>query len=54
MDGLTAAGFVVERAATCPDSYAMGRDQAFGAIVMDLGLPGMEGIDALKRWRAWV
>lgn len=30
----------------------MAKDQTFDAIVLDLGLPGMEGIDVLKRWRA--
>ncbi len=52
VDGLTAAGFAVEHAETGLDGYAMGKDQTFDAIVLDLGLPGMEGIDILKRWRA--
>jgi two-component system OmpR family response regulator len=52
MDGLTTAGFAVERAQTGADGYLMGKDQSFDAVILDLGLPEMEGLDVLKRWRA--
>jgi two-component system OmpR family response regulator len=52
MDGLATAGFAVERAQTGADGYLMGKDQSFDAVILDLGLPEMEGLDVLKRWRA--
>lgn len=51
-DGLGAAGFAVERADNGADGYAMGKDEQYDAIVLDLGLPQMPGIDVLKNWRS--
>jgi len=50
--GLTQAGFTVERADNGTDGYTMGLDEAYAAAVLDLGLPEMQGIDVLKRWRS--
>jgi len=50
--GLTQAGFTVERADNGADGYAMGLDETYAAAVLDLGLPEMQGIDVLKRWRS--
>jgi two-component system OmpR family response regulator len=50
--GLTPAGFTVERADNGTDGYTMGLDEAYAAAVLDLGLPQMQGIDVLKRWRS--
>ncbi len=52
MEGLAAAGFAVERAETGVDGYHMGKDQNFDATILDLGLPEMEGLEVLKRWRS--
>jgi len=52
MAGLTKAGFTVEPADNGPDGYTMGLDEAYAAAVLDLGLPQMQGIDVLKRWRS--
>ncbi len=49
--GLTQAGFTVERADNGVDGYAMGADDDFDAAILDLGLPEMEGLDVLRRWR---
>lgn len=49
---LKAAGFVVERAANGDDGYVIGRDHKFDAAVLDLGLPGPEGLTVLQMWRA--
>jgi two-component system OmpR family response regulator len=49
--GLTQAGFTVERASNGTDGYTMGLDEVYAASVLDLGLPQMQGIDVLKRWR---
>jgi two-component system, OmpR family, response regulator len=50
--GLTQAGFTVERADNGADGYSMGLDETYAAAVLDLGLPEMQGIDVLKRWRS--
>lgn len=42
----------MERADNGVDGYHMGKDDAFDAVILDLGLPEMEGIDVLKRWRS--
>ena len=49
--GLTQAGFTVERADNGFDGYAMGADDDFDEAVLDLGLPEMEGLEVLRRWR---
>ncbi|WP_333793201.1 response regulator transcription factor [Hyphomicrobium sp.] len=49
--GLTLAGFAVERADNGADGYAMGASDDFDAAILDLGLPEMEGLDVLRRWR---
>lgn len=52
MEGLEASGFAVERAETGADGYLMGGDENFDAAILDLGLPEMEGMEVLRRWRA--
>ncbi len=49
--GFAEAGFAVERAATGDDGFVLGVDTKFDAAVLDLGLPGMVGLDVLKQWR---
>src|SRR5260370_35207219 len=31
--------------------YELGRSEDFDAAILDLGLPDMQGVDVLKRWR---
>lgn len=50
--GLEAFGFVIERADNGSDGYSMGVEEDYDAAILDLGLPGMQGLDVLKRWRA--
>lgn len=50
--GLVPAGFTVDRADNGADGYAMGVDDTYDAAILDLGLPEMEGMEVLKRWRA--
>jgi DNA-binding response OmpR family regulator len=50
-EGLAEAGFSVEYAFNGPDGLALGLDESFDAVVLDLGLPQMQGIDVLKSWR---
>jgi two-component system, OmpR family, response regulator len=49
---LTSAGFVVETAGDGEDGWFRGDTENFAAVVLDLGLPGMDGMTILKRWRA--
>jgi DNA-binding response OmpR family regulator len=49
---LTAAGYVVETERNGEEAWFRGDTEDYGAIVLDLGLPGMDGLSVLKRWRA--
>ena len=48
---LPAAGYVVQRARNGEDAWFLGDTEDYVAIVLDLGLPGMDGLAVLKRWR---
>jgi len=49
--GLQPEGFVVDRARNGEDGHAMGAHDQFDAVILDLGLPNMEGIAVLRKWR---
>jgi two-component system OmpR family response regulator len=49
---LQAAGYVVETVGDGEEAWFRGDTEDYGAIVLDLGLPGMDGLAVLKRWRA--
>jgi two-component system OmpR family response regulator len=49
---LTAAGFVVDTERNGEDAWFRGDTEDYAAIILDLGLPGMDGLTVLKRWRA--
>ena len=48
---LEAAGHVVEVARDGEDAWFLGDTEDYAAIILDLGLPGMDGLAVLKRWR---
>src|SRR5215475_3418575 len=50
-EGLGNAGFVVEHTSTGADGYELGRHDDYDAVILDLGLPDMQGVDVLKKWR---
>jgi DNA-binding response OmpR family regulator len=50
--GLTQASFVVERAANGDDGLEIGLQPQIEIIVLDLGLPGMPGLEVLRQLRA--
>jgi two-component system, OmpR family, response regulator len=50
-EGLQAEGFVVDHAADGEAGCGLGISENFDAVILDLGLPGMQGVDILKRWR---
>ncbi|MDC9822616.1 response regulator transcription factor [Devosia sp. ZB163] len=48
---LKAAGFVAEIEADGEDVWHRGDTEDFDAIILDLGLPTLDGLTILKRWR---
>ncbi len=52
VEELGVAGYVVESADNGIDAHHLGDVEAFDAVVLDLGLPQMDGITVLKKWRA--
>ena len=49
---LGGAGFLVETVADGEEAWFLGDTQDYDLIVLDLGLPSMDGLTVLKRWRA--
>src|SRR5271170_848886 len=50
-EGLSGAGFAVDHAADGETGYRLGHSENFDAVILDLGLPDMKGVDVLNRWR---
>ncbi|MEM7694996.1 MAG: response regulator transcription factor [Pseudomonadota bacterium] len=51
-EALKAAGFVVDPAFDGEEGHFLGDTEPYDAVVLDLGLPEMDGISVLERWRA--
>ena len=51
-EGTRAAGYVVDLADNGVDAHFMGDTESYDAVVLDLGLPQMDGISVLRKWRA--
>lgn len=49
--GLQDAGYAVDEADNGRDAHHLGAHEAFDAVILDLGLPVLDGISVLKRWR---
>lgn len=49
---LTAAGFVVDRTNDGEDAWFRGDTENYAAAILDLGLPGLDGLSVLRKWRA--
>jgi two-component system OmpR family response regulator len=52
VDGIRAAGYVADVAHNGVDAHFMGDTEPYDAVVLDIGLPQMDGITVLKKWRA--
>lgn len=52
ISGLESAGFVVDRITNGEDAWPLGRENQYDAAVLDLGLPGIGGLEVLQNWRA--
>ena len=49
---LTDAGYAVDSARDGIDGHFLGDSEPVDAVILDLGLPGMDGITILRKWRA--
>lgn len=49
---LEAAGYLVDQAGDGESAWFKGSTESYAAVILDLGLPGMDGLSVLKRWRA--
>ena len=49
---LTQAGFTVDHAIDGEQAWVMGSDEDYDVAVLDLGLPKLDGMTVLKRWRS--
>ncbi len=50
-EALTAAGFVVDHARDGDDAWYRGDTGEYDVVILDLGLPKLDGLSVLKRWR---
>lgn len=50
--GLKESGFVIDCADNGQDALHLGAEESYDAIILDLGLPVMDGMTVLKNWRA--
>ncbi len=49
--GLEEAAYVVDEADNGRDAQHLGQEEAFDAVVLDLGLPVLDGLSVLRSWR---
>lgn len=48
---LAAAGYAVDRAGDGEEAHFLGESEPFDAAILDLGLPKVDGLTVLRRWR---
>jgi two-component system OmpR family response regulator len=48
---LTDAGYVVDRAFDGEEGHFLGESEPYDAVILDIGLPKMDGISVLESWR---
>lgn len=48
---LEASGYVVDSESCGEEGWFLGDTEVYGAVVLDLGLPKMDGLSILKKWR---
>jgi two-component system OmpR family response regulator len=51
-DAMTHVGYAVDLADNGEDAWHLGETEPYDAVVLDLGLPALDGIQVLERWRA--
>ncbi|MDP6705499.1 MAG: response regulator transcription factor [Alphaproteobacteria bacterium] len=50
-EGLGEAGYVVDIASDGEEGHFLGDTEPYDAVVLDLGLPKLDGLSVLERWR---
>ena len=50
-EAVNAGGFVAETVGDGEEAWFRGGTEAYAAIILDLGLPKLDGLTILKRWR---
>ncbi|MAT34118.1 MAG: DNA-binding response regulator [Ponticaulis sp.] len=50
-DALTHAGYAVDTSEDGEDGHFLGDTEPYDAVILDLGLPKMDGVTVLERWR---
>jgi two-component system, OmpR family, response regulator len=50
-DAVNSGGYVAELSADGEDAWFRGGTENYSAIILDLGLPKLDGLTVLKRWR---
>src|SRR3954447_14286313 len=48
---LTDAGYAVDSASDGEEGHFLGDTEPYDAVILDLGLPKMDGVTVLERWR---
>ena len=51
-DGVRSAGYAVDLARNGVDAHFMGDTEPYDAVVLDLGLPQLDGLSVLRKWRS--
>jgi two-component system OmpR family response regulator len=51
-DTLKEAGYVVDQAYDGEEGHYLGDNEPYDAVILDIGLPEMDGITVLEKWRA--
>ncbi len=51
-DGVRSAGYAVDLACNGVDAHFMGDTEPYDAVVLDLGLPQLDGLSVLRKWRS--
>lgn len=52
VEAISAAGYALDEAEDGETGEFMGATEPYDAVILDLGLPKLDGITVLKRWRA--
>ena len=51
VEALTEAGYVVDKAFDGEEGHFLGDTEPYDAVILDIGLPEMDGISVLEAWR---